>query len=241
MELLQSEEHIEAFRRGDRELLGEVYRHYVGDVEKMLRGGFTFTSKGETVRFRGISQPFRLQEAVQESFIHAFRDKARQAYDPAREFRPYLLTITRNLIIDRYRRRKLESQLFVHLGDMAYEDEDEREVLGRLSGDPSSGGEGQKDPEASAWQGQLAGALEAFVAQLDETDSRILEEHLLGSQTQQGMADELGVSRNDVRKRIRELRKRLLRHLKSEGIIGNLEVAEVMRAATTLIALGVVP
>jgi RNA polymerase sigma factor (sigma-70 family) len=236
MELLESEENIEAFRRGDRDLLGDVYRHYVSDVERMLRGGFTFTSQGETVRFRGITQPFRLQEVIQESFIHAFRDKARQAYDPAREFRPYLLTIVRNLVIDRYRRRKLESQLFVHLGDMAYADEDEREVLGRLSGNEAQ----QGDPEESAWQGQLAKTLGDFVAQLDETDSRILEEHLLGSQTQQGMADELGISRNDVRKRIRELRLRLLRHLKSEGVIGNLDVADAMRAVTTLIALGVV-
>ncbi|WP_168210638.1 RNA polymerase sigma factor [Persicimonas caeni] len=234
--MLESEENIEAFRRGDRDLLGDVYRHYVSDVERMLRGGFTFTSQGETVRFRGITQPFRLQEVIQESFIHTFRDKARQAYDPAREFRPYLLTIVRNLVIDRYRRRKLESQLFVHLGDMAYADEDEREVLGRLSGNEAQ----QGDPEESAWQSQLGVVLGEFLAALDDVDSRILEEHLLGSQTQQGMADELGMSRNDVRKRIRELRARLLRHLKSEGVIGNLEVADVMRAVTTLIALGVV-
>lgn len=236
MELLDSSESIEAFRRGDRDLLAEVYRHYLADVEKMLRGGFTFTSQGDTVRFRGIAEPFRLQEAVQESFIHAFRESARQSYDGSRAFRPYLLTIARNLIIDRYRRRKLERGLFVHLGDMAYEDEDEREVLGRLSGTDD-----QVSPEATAWQNQLAAALDEFISQLDAIDSRILEEHLLGPQTQQGMADELGVSRNDVRKRIRELRQRLLRHLKSEDIIGNLDVAEVMRAVTTLIALGVVP
>lgn len=239
MELLDSPESIEAFRRGDRALLGEMYRHYVGDVEKMLRGGFTFTSQGETVRFRGISQPFRLQEVVQESFIHAFREKARESYDPSRAFRPYLLTIVRNLVIDRYRRRRLESQLFVHLGDIAYEDEGEHEVLGRLSSSGQTSEEDQPNPEATAWQGQLAATLEVFLAQLDPVDTRILEEHLLGSRTQQGMADELGVSRNDVRKRIRQLRKALLRHLKSEDIIGELDAAEAMRAVTTLIALGV--
>jgi RNA polymerase sigma factor (sigma-70 family) len=248
MELLDSSESIEAFRRGDRDVLAEVYRHYVGDVERMLRGGFTFTSQGETVRFRGITQPFRLQEVVQESFIHAFRDKARQSYDESRAFRPFLLTIVRNLLIDRYRRRRLESELFVHLGDMAYDDESEHEVLGRLSGQSgagqSAGPAGEQaspSPEAAAWQGQMAAALETFLAQLDPVDTQILEEHLLGSQTQQGMADELGVSRNDVRKRIRQLRKALLRHLKSEDIIGDLDVAEAMRAVTTLIALGVVP
>jgi RNA polymerase sigma factor (sigma-70 family) len=241
MELLDSPESIEAFRRGDRDLLEQVYRHYVGDVEKMLRGGFTFTSQGETVRFRGMSQPFRLQEVVQDGFIHAFRETARQSYDESRTFRPYLLTIVRNLVIDRYRRRRLESQLFVHLGDMAYDDEGEHEVLGRLSAGASQPSEQDRpSPEATAWQGQLAEALAGFLAQLDPVDTRILEEHLLGSRTQQGMADDLGLSRNDVRKRIRQLRKALLRHLKSEDIIGDLDVAEAMRAVTTLIALGVV-
>jgi RNA polymerase sigma factor (sigma-70 family) len=235
MELLDSSEKIDAFHRGDRDLLGEMYRHYVSDVVKRLRGGFTFTSQGETVRFRGISEPFHLQEVVQDSFIHAFRDKARQSYDPSRAFRPYLLTIVRNLVIDRYRRRRLESRLFVHLGDMAYEDESEHEVLGRLSGQQD-----QSSPEVTAWQGQLAAALETFLSQLGPVDTRILQEHLLGSQTQQQIADELGVSRNDVRKHIRQLRKALLRHLKSEDIIGDLDVAEAMRAVTTLIALGVV-
>lgn len=236
MELLESSESLEAFRRGDRDLLGDVYRQYVGEVTKMLRVGFSFTSQGESIRFRGISEPFRLQEAVQESFIHAFRQKARQAYDGSRPYGPYLATITRNLVIDRYRKKRTESKLFVHLGDMAYEDEDEREVLGRLS----SAQPQQPDPEASAWRQQLAGALDEFIDGLEPPDDRILAEHLLGGCTQQEMAEALKTSRNHVRKRIRLIREGLLRHLKSKGVIGALEVAEVMEAATALIALGVV-
>ncbi|MFW6053648.1 MAG: hypothetical protein ACOC9J_02435, partial [Persicimonas sp.] len=62
--MLESSDSLEAFAQGDRDLLDEVYRHYVGSVEKMLRGGFTFTSQGDTIRFRGIAEPFRLREAV---------------------------------------------------------------------------------------------------------------------------------------------------------------------------------
>lgn len=235
MELLESSDSLEAFAQGDRDLLDEVYRHYVGSVEKMLRGGFTFTSKGDTIRFRGIAEPFRLREAVQETFIRAFRKKAREAYDGSRPYRPYLLTIARNLIIDRFRRRSRESELFVHLGDMAYQDEDERAVLERVGPDEGP------SPEASAWRKQLAETLAEFVSDLDEMESRILKEHLQGPKTQHEMADALGVSRNDVRKHIRLIRKRLLRRLKSRGVIGSLEVADAMRAVTTLIALGVVP
>ena len=235
MALLDSSESLEAFRRGDRAVLGAVYREYVGQVEAMLRSGFTFTSQGATVRFRGIREPFRLQEAIQESFIKAFRQSARESYDGSRAYGPYLMTIARNLIIDDYRRRRLESELFVRLGDVSFDGEADADALGRLSAQPDG-----PSPEASVWRRQLSEALSAFVTDLDEIDGRILREHLLGSQTQQGMADELGISRNDVRKHIRLLRERLLRHLKSEGIIGNLEVAEVMQAVTTLIVFGVV-
>ncbi len=235
MALLDSSESLEAFRRGDRAALEAVYRHYVGEVERLLRGGFTFTSQGDTIRFRGLRAPFRLQEAIQESFIKAFRESARAAYDGSRPFGPYLMTIARNLIIDDYRRRKLEAELFVHLGDVGFDGEAEADTLGRLSGEAD-----KPSPEAHAWRRQLAEALSAFIADLDDVDGRILREHLLGSQTQQGIADDLGISRNDVRKHIRLLRERLLRHLKSEGIIGNLEVAEVFQAVTTLIVFGVV-
>ena len=61
--------------------------------------------------------------------------------------------------------------------------------------------------------------------------------YLLGELTQNAMADELGESRNDVRKRIRQLRERLLRTLKSEGIIGKLEVSEVFQAITLVMAI----
>jgi DNA-directed RNA polymerase sigma subunit (sigma70/sigma32) len=61
--------------------------------------------------------------------------------------------------------------------------------------------------------------------------------YLLGDLTQHAMADELGESRNDVRKRIRQLRTRLLRKLKSEDIIGELEVSEVFQAVTLVMAL----
>lgn len=235
MELLDSEESLDAFRRGDSDLLERVYRHYRDDIRSMLRSGFTFTSQGQTVRFRGIDEPFRLQEAVQESFIHAFRQKAREAYDGSRRYGPYLRTIVRNRLIDRYRRRQRESKLFVHLGDMTYEDEAEQEVLERLAGEDA-----EPDPERTAWRNELVEALAQFVEQLDAVERRILEEHLVGDYTQREMAEALGVNRNRVRKHIRQLRKQLLRYLKSEGFIGELDAGEVMDVVTTLIALGVV-
>lgn len=80
---------IEAFRRGDRETLAALYRAYVGEVEQLLRRGFTFQSRGQSVRFRGYDEPFRLQEAIQDGFMHAFRQQAREAYDGEQPYLPF--------------------------------------------------------------------------------------------------------------------------------------------------------
>jgi DNA-directed RNA polymerase specialized sigma24 family protein len=43
------------------------------------------------------------RELVQDTFAKAFAAAARQAYDGVSPYRPYLLRITKNLMIDRYR------------------------------------------------------------------------------------------------------------------------------------------
>jgi DNA-directed RNA polymerase specialized sigma24 family protein len=73
-----------------------------------------------------------------------------------------------------------------------------------------------------------------FVAELDAADGALVQRHLMGELSQQEIADELGESRNDVRKRIKELRGRLLRFLKAEGFIETLDAAEVLRQLSTL-------
>ena len=232
MRLKGNSDKLEAFRAGDRQLLGEIYRAYVDDVEAMLRRGFSFSSGDKAVRFRGFDEPFRLQEAVQESFVHAFREGARQAYDGQRAYRPYLMQIVRNRLIDRFRSEQVENRLFVNLGDVKYDEESEAEAMDRLSGAPP-----EVSPEIESLRNQIGDVLEAFVEEQDEADQKVIRMYLLGELTQHAMADELGESRNDVRKRIRQLRARLLRKLKSEGIIGKLEVSEVFQAVTLVMAI----
>ncbi len=232
MRLKGNSDKLEAFRAGDRQVLGEIYREHVEDVEAMLRRGFSFTSGDKSVRFQGFDEPFRLQEAVQESFVHAFRESARQAYDGERSYRPYLMQIVRNRLIDKFRSQQVESRLFVRLGDVKYDEESEAEAMDRLSGAPP-----EVSPELESLRNQIGEVLAGFVSEQDESDQKVIRMYLLGELTQHAMADELGESRNDVRKRIRGLRKRLLRTLKSEGIIGELEVSEVFQAITLVMAI----
>lgn len=222
MELKGNPQLVERFRRGDRELLTELYHAHVNEIRRVLQGGFSFSSRGEAVRFRGFREPFRLQEVLQEVFVHAFREKARLAYDSEQPYLPFLVTITRNWVIDRYRKERTHSALFVGMTELAGEGETAEEAMNRhaVRDDTAS-------PELAAYRGQLSETLQRFVGALDAEDTTVLQQHLMGELTQQEVADVLGTDRNGVRKRVRLMRERLLRHLKREGFIGSLDPAEV--------------
>ena len=45
-------------------------------------------------------------DLVRETFVRAFAEKARSSFDGLRPYRPFLLRITKNLMIDRFRSRR---------------------------------------------------------------------------------------------------------------------------------------
>lgn len=228
MDLQGNPDRIEAFRRGDADTLAALYRAHMAEVERMLRRGFAFQSRGQRVRFRGYDEPFRLQEAIQEGFLHAFRQQAREAYDGAQPYLPFLLTIVRNNTLDRIRREQTEARYIVHAESLRTHEGGGQMVEQLGASEP------QDSPEIGALRGELQGLLGRFVAELDAADGALVQRHLMGELSQQEIADELGESRNDVRKRIKELRGRLLRFLKAEGFIETLDAAEVLRQLSTL-------
>ncbi|MFU8806574.1 MAG: RNA polymerase sigma factor [Bradymonadaceae bacterium] len=237
MELKGNPELIDAFRRGDRDVLTELYRSHVEAVAALLRHGFNFSSKGTSYRFRGFYEPHRLQESLQESFVHAFRPSARQSYDGTQSYRPYLLAIARNHLIDGFRRERLEASLFVPIAGLPHDGESEDEALGRVSRSTAS----IESPERHALQTELATILDAFVDDLSETEALILRLHLMGDLSQQEVAAELGTDRNHVRKEVRQLRGRLLRHLKSEGFISSLDEKAALALVTLVLCRGGLP
>src|SRR6476660_8486842 len=91
---------LDGFRAGNRATLAVVYRRYANDLATFLYRGFTFASKGKTIRFSGWTQPYDLDNALQETFIRAFAESARLSYDPSRSYRNYLFAIARNFVID---------------------------------------------------------------------------------------------------------------------------------------------
>src|SRR5437763_656168 len=105
MLLVERRELLDRFRVGQQSALAEVYRHYRPELVAFLSRGFSFRSGERTLSFRGYTQPYDLNNAVQETFARAFKESARLGYDGLRSYKWYLLTIARNFVIDEFRQR----------------------------------------------------------------------------------------------------------------------------------------
>jgi RNA polymerase sigma-70 factor (ECF subfamily) len=97
---------LRRFRRGERAALAHVYDCYVGVVESLIRRGF-IAATGRSSTHRVITHA-DLADLVQEVFVKAFAEPARCAYDGVREYRPFLIAIARNVLVDHLRRHGRE-------------------------------------------------------------------------------------------------------------------------------------
>src|SRR3954454_2569848 len=144
---------LDQFRRGERRALEQVYRHYAPDVAAFLQRGFTFASGARHLRFAGYRQPFDLENALQETFMRAFKESARLGYDGLHAYKGYLLAIARNLVLDELRTREA--------------------AMRPLFDEIEPGGDGDAAPvggsvEQDVLGRELAQLYAAFVARLDE-------------------------------------------------------------------------
>jgi len=94
---------LRAFRDGERWALGRVYDFYSKEMTTLVRQRAfamgTFHSAADVL------------DLVQETFLKAFSDGARQSFDGTREYGPFLRTVARNVVVDWHRRtlRRRES------------------------------------------------------------------------------------------------------------------------------------
>jgi RNA polymerase sigma factor (sigma-70 family) len=102
---LNDPDQLRQFRAGDREALARVYWEYVGAVESLLRRGLAALQ--DASRCRGYSR-VDLADLVQEVFIKAFATPARLAYDGVRAYRPLLIAIAHNTLVDHLRAKGRE-------------------------------------------------------------------------------------------------------------------------------------
>jgi RNA polymerase sigma factor (sigma-70 family) len=198
---------LDRFRRGDRAALAEVYERYVDDVAILARRGFTMESQGHV--YVAGADPDGERELVQETFVKAFGEKARDSFDGLRPYRPFLLRITKNLMIDRFRARRK---------DRMREDGD---GVGDIDAILEANGAFAEAPDHERdlhWQ-KLSAATKTFLSQLDRQTQEVVRLRFEEDLSQDACAKKLGCSRRRVRTLEERVQKQLRRHLKESGML----------------------
>lgn len=228
MFLAKNKKLLEAFKKGDRDAMDQVYRHYYRGVTAFLRKGFTFRSGTGHFFFKGIQDPNDLRSAVQEVFRRAFEDRARQSYNGVNSFTNWILAIGRNMVINQFRNREIAFSDYIaptdergHLTVM--DDEVTEEFSGVLYGRPSR-------PQDSLFEhGELKGLIDGFTKELSEHDRKLLILRFAEGLGQEETAKLLGSTRMKVRTAESRLRSRLRAYLRNSGYIDNLPLGRKPR------------
>jgi RNA polymerase sigma factor (sigma-70 family) len=182
---------LRRFRAGDREALSTVYWHYVGAVDALLRRSLAATGWGWDT-----SMCADVADIAQEIFVKAFADKARHAYDPQRTYKPFLMSIARNALVDYLRGLSREAKL-----DIA-------QIDGLLMVDDAP------PTEPLPWTDpQLMLVVEGYVAGLAAPERSVYLERYVHCRSQEHAAAALGMSRQRIRTLENRLRSGLSREV----------------------------
>jgi RNA polymerase sigma factor (sigma-70 family) len=190
---------LDRFRRGERAALAAVFERYVDDVATLARRGFVIESSGHVV-VRGAGRDGEY-ELVQETFAKAFAEKARLGYDGVSPYRPYLLRITKNLMIDRYRAGQKDARTI---------------ALDAVDVDALQ--PAAEEPPDPLWQ-KLAAATAEYVATLEPEERQFVKLRFDEGASQDGVAEVMGCTRRRVRTLERDVQKGLRSWLKGRGLL----------------------
>jgi RNA polymerase sigma factor (sigma-70 family) len=196
--LVEDRELLDAFRRGERPALEEVYREYLRPLYSLFSAGFSFDSGGRRHLFKPLTHPAEREDAVQEVFLRAFSPSARLAYDGVNPYRNYLFTIARNLVIDRFRAR-------------------ERNETSPLEPAEPSAEEGPARPDEGLDQEELALHCSAFLASLEPVERKLFEARFREGLSIEVTARELKLSEHQVKRGEKALKKRFFLAMKQQG------------------------
>lgn len=199
---------LERFRRGERRALAAVYDHYVDDVAILVRRGFRVDTEEGPLYVPGAPDIETEHELIQESFLKAFAERARMAFDGVRPYRPFLLRIVKNAMIDRHRARKREARAGEGVGDI--------DALVDENAPLPAGEAGERDLD---WK-RLATATEGFVRDLDRESRELVRARFEEELSQDAAAEALQCSRRRIRTLEARVQRELRRYLKRCGLWG---------------------
>jgi RNA polymerase sigma-70 factor (ECF subfamily) len=218
--LIEQRELLRRFKEGERRALEEVYRHYAPQVAAFLQSGFTFTSRDRTLRFSGYHQPFDLDNALQETFVRAFRESARLAYDGLHPYKAYLFAIARNLVLDEFRNREVAMSPFIEAraggADLPSAADGEEAAPAQPLGDSQTG---EVSAEHDLLRRELGALYAGFLARLNDRDRIFFNARFEEQLTQVDAGQRAGLSHMQARTLEKKLRQRFLEFMHSKGYL----------------------
>ncbi|MCA9668623.1 MAG: sigma-70 family RNA polymerase sigma factor [Myxococcales bacterium] len=210
---------LEGFRRGDTDALTRVYNEYAPALAAFLARGFTFSSKGRLLQFRGYHQPFDLENALQETFARAFSERARMAYDGLSPYKSYLTAIARNLVLSELRRREIAMSQLVQVRDDGQEVAPSVANVDASSPDLMAAEQPQPSAEHEFMRQELLKLYQAFVDELDAQEQGFFNARFEQRQTQVDAGAAVGLSHMQARTLEKKLRKRFLKFMHGHGYL----------------------
>jgi RNA polymerase sigma-70 factor (ECF subfamily) len=201
--LVRDRELLQRFRAGQREAMAQVFAAYSDVVARYLRSRVAVSADGWT-RYCTLSE-VECEDLLHETFVRAFAPAARQVYDGLRPYVAYLITIARNLIVDRAR---AAARVQAQTGR-------QDEIWAATGGSETPPAEQQIESR------QLAEVLVRFRQQLGERERQVFEARYLRQLSQRDCARLLRVGIAVVRRIDVRLRTGLLRSLRELGFLEN--------------------
>ena len=198
---------LRGYRRGDPDVLERIFRAFVDPVAVLVRRGFTI-DRGKLAQVPGVLDPEEQDDLIQETFVRVFSEQARTGYRETFPFRPYLLRITKNLMIDRLRRgnRRVGGPTANTVGEI-------NAILERNAAfEP-------EDPAVELERRRLLTATDAYVRTLEGPERRLFELRYQQGMSQQHVAAQMNVTRRRVRTLERRVHRGLLALLRKEKLL----------------------
>lgn len=193
------------FRRGDEEALAIVFDAYVDALGLSVRAGIPFMADGQRMRIGHDLLEQEVEMIVQETFVRAFSEKARLAFDGVRPFRTWLFAIARNLLIDLARERMRAPRV------VPIDDEDVADEV--------------RNPEEVAADRELASLVATFTSGLGEPEKSIYRLRYVENKSARETGEALSLTEIQVRRRDARLRDQLLSFLRAHGFLTDARVS----------------
>jgi RNA polymerase sigma-70 factor (ECF subfamily) len=199
---------LESFRAGDRESLAKIYLAYVDRVATLVRRGFVIDGG---MSILGAVDRETQRDLIQEVFARAFAEPARLAYDGLRPYRPYLLRIAKNILIDAARK----SGRCVEVGKCGAADvTGVGDINAIVEDDAPFGPEPPLNPEEASVKAQLGRIVREHVNGLDREAREFVSLRFEQEKPQRDVASAMGITRRRVRTLEKTILDDLRNHLK---------------------------